>query len=79
MIDGEYRIAFLRDQAKDLQFGTAPMPTADSKASRYGGGYVTGNVIGISRNAKNPEAAWALIRYLTTDTGAIVKLANLIK
>ena len=79
MIDGEYRIAFLRDQAKDLQFGTAPLPVADSKADRYGAGYVTGNVMGISKSAKNPEAAWALIRYLTTDTGAIVKLANLIK
>jgi multiple sugar transport system substrate-binding protein len=79
MVDGEYRIAFLRDQAKDVDFGTAPMPVADSQASRYGAGYVTGNVIGISRNSKNPEAAWALIRYLTTDTGAIVKLANGIK
>ena len=31
------------------------------------------------RAAKNPEAAWALIKYLTTDTDAIVKLANGIK
>ena len=77
MIDGEYRIAFLRDQAKDLDFGTSPMPALT--ADRYGAGYVTGNVIGISRNAKNPEAAWALIRYLTTDTAPIVKLANGIK
>ena len=77
MIDGEYRIAFLRDQAATLEFGTAPMPVLDQ--SRYGAGYVTGNVIGVSKHAKNPEAAWALIRYLTTDTGAIVKLANGIK
>ena len=77
MIDGEYRIAFLRDQAPDVDFGTAPMPTF--KADRYGAGYVTGNVIGVSKNAKNPEAAWALIRYLTTDTAPIVKLANGIK
>jgi multiple sugar transport system substrate-binding protein len=76
-IDGEYRIAFLRDTAKDVQFGTAPFPTLDP--ARYGAGHVTGNVIGINRNAKNPEAAWAMIKYLTTDTGAIVKLSNLIK
>ena len=76
-IDGEYRIAFAKDQSPDLQFGVAPMPT--SGADRYGSGYVTGNVIGISRTAKNPEAAWELIKYLTTDTKAIVKLANSLK
>src|SRR6185503_14692475 len=79
MIDGEWRVAFLRDQAKDLTFGTAPMPVADAQASRYGAGYVTGNIIGVSKTAKNPEAAWALIKYLTTDTGAVAKLANSIK
>ncbi len=76
-IDGEYRIAFVKDQAPNLQFGTAPVPTADG--SRYGAGYVTGNVAGISRNSRNPEAAWALLKYLTTDTKALVKLANGIK
>lgn len=75
--DGEYRIAFAKDQAPDLQFGVAPMPT--SSPDRYGAGYVTGNVIGISRTAKNPEAAWELIKYLTTDTKVIVKLANTLK
>jgi multiple sugar transport system substrate-binding protein len=79
MVDGEYRIAFLRDQAPDLQFGTAPLPAPDNKTDRYGAGYVTGNVIGISNNTTNPEAAWTLIRYLTTDTGAIVKLSNAIR
>jgi multiple sugar transport system substrate-binding protein len=76
-IDGEYRIAFIKDQAPTLDFGTAPVPTADG--SHYGAGYITGNVIGISRNSRNPEAAWALIKYLTTDTKALVKLANGIK
>lgn len=79
MIDGEFRIAFLRDQAKDVQFGTAPLPVADTQLNRYGAGYVTGNIMGVAKTAKNPEAAWALVRYLSTDTGAIVKLANLIK
>jgi multiple sugar transport system substrate-binding protein len=79
MVDGEFRVAFLRDQAKNVQFGTAPMPVSDSQADRYGAGYVTGNILGVSKTAKNPEAAWALVRYLSTDTGAIVKLANLIK
>jgi multiple sugar transport system substrate-binding protein len=78
-IDGEYRVAFLRDQAPDIDFGTAPLPVADSQADRYGAGFVTGNVAGISRNAKNPEAAWALISYLTTETDPIVDLSNSIR
>lgn len=78
-VDGEYRVAFLRDQAPDIKFGTAPLPVADDQADRYGAGFVTGNVAGISANSDNPEAAWALIRYLTTDTEAIVGLSNAIK
>ena len=53
-IDGEYRVAFLHDQAPDLDFGTAPLPVADDQADRYGAGFVTGNVAGISANSEEP-------------------------
>ncbi|GIF24090.1 multiple sugar transport system substrate-binding protein [Actinoplanes tereljensis] len=76
-IDAEYRLAFLKDQSPNLKYGVAPLPAADP--ARYGGGYVTGNIMGISKNAKNPEAAWELIKYLTTDDAAVTKLAGLIK
>jgi len=79
MLDGEWRVAFLKDQAPDVDFGTAPFPVPDDQVDRYGAGYVTGNIMGISKGSKNPEAAWALIKYLTLNTGAIVKLANGIK
>ena len=78
-IDGEYRVAFLEDQAPDVDFGTAPLPVADNQADRYGAGFVTGNVMGISANSDNAEASWALVRYLTTETDAIVGLSNSIK
>ena len=78
-VDGEYRLAFLRDQVPDLDFGTAPVPVPDAVPDRYGAGYVTGNIVGISANSDNPEASWALIEYLTTNTDAIVKLSNAIK
>jgi multiple sugar transport system substrate-binding protein len=78
-IDGEYRVAFVEDQAPNLDFGTAPLPVADNQADRYGAGFVTGNIMGISSNSKNPEASWELIKYLTTDTDAIVGLSNAIK
>jgi multiple sugar transport system substrate-binding protein len=76
-IDAEFRLAFLKDQAPNLKYGVAPIPTADP--ARYGGGYVTGNIVGISKNAKNPEAAWELIKYLTTNDNAVIKLSGLLK
>ena len=78
-VDGEYRVAFLRDQAPDVDFGTAPVPVPDAAADRYGAGYVTGNIMGISANSDNPEASWELVRFLTTDTKAMVALSNAIK
>jgi len=79
MIDGEYRNAFIKAEASSLSYGTAPFPAADDKSDLYGSGYVTGNVIGIGRGAQNPEAAWALIKFLTTDTDTVVAVANTIK
>ena len=76
-IDGECRIAFLKDQAPDLQFGVAPLPVTDPAATARATSPATSSAS--RKTAKNPEAAWALIKYLTTDTSAIVKLANGIK
>ncbi|WP_229686126.1 ABC transporter substrate-binding protein [Longimycelium tulufanense] len=79
MIDGEYRTAFIDEFTPDLPYGTAPFPVADDQPDRYGTGYTTGTIIGIPRGAKNPGAAWELVSYLTTDTDALVELANSIK
>lgn len=78
-IDGEYRTAFIDDQAPELNYGTAPIPVLASDPSLYGGGYVTGNIAGIAKGSKHPELAWALLKYLTTDTAASVKLSNGLK
>jgi multiple sugar transport system substrate-binding protein len=78
-MDGEYRTAFIADQAPNLNYATAPFPTADDHTDLYGGGYITGNIAGISKGSQNPELAWALLKYLTTNTTAVVKLANGLK
>ena len=78
-MDGEYRTAFIADQAPDLHYSTAPFPTLSDHTDLYGGGYITGNIIGISKGSKNPELAWALLKYLTTNTSAVVKMANGLK
>jgi multiple sugar transport system substrate-binding protein len=78
-IDGEYRTAFIADQVPDLDYSTAPFPTADDNTDSYGAGYIAGNVAGIAKGSKNPELAWALLKYMITDTAAVVKMANGLK
>ncbi len=78
-IDGEWRVAMLADGAPDLDYGTAPLPVGDDQAERYGAGYITGTVIGIPRGAKHAEAGWELVKYLSTDTDALVTLSNAIR
>ena len=75
-LDGEWRNAFIAAEAPDLEYGTAPFPGPADEPDLYGAGYVTGTIAGIPRGAANPEAAWALLKYLTTDTDAVVKLSN---
>ncbi|MGP4028081.1 ABC transporter substrate-binding protein [Actinomadura sp. 3N407] len=75
-IDGEWRTKFIQEEAPGLDYGTAPAPVADGRASAYGGGFITGTVIGIPRGAEHGRAAWEFVRYLTTDTAALVTFAN---
>jgi multiple sugar transport system substrate-binding protein len=76
MIDGEWRVAFIGAEHPDLQYGTAPMPVESSQLSRYGSGYINGTIIGIPKSAKNKDASWALVRYLTTNSHALAQFSN---
>lgn len=78
-MDGEYRTAFIKDQAPKINFGTAPPPVLDSKPNLYGGGFATGTIIAIPKGAKNPGAAWELIKQLSLDTDTLVQMANGLK
>jgi multiple sugar transport system substrate-binding protein len=77
--DGEYRTAFIKDQAPKINFGTAPPPVADSAPDRYGTGFATGTIIAIPKGAKNPGAAWELIKQMSLDTDNLVEMANGLK
>ena len=76
MMDGEWRVSFIAAEHPELKYGTAPMPVADSKPSLYGSGYINGTIIGIPKNAKDKDASWDLVKYLTTDEGALAKFSN---
>ena len=75
-VDGEWRTAFIADEAPDMDYGTAPVPVDDDNPDLYGGGYTTGNIAGIPKRAEHPEQGWALLKYLATDDEAMVALSN---
>jgi multiple sugar transport system substrate-binding protein len=75
-VDGEWRTAFIADEAPKLNYGTAPVPADDDNAGLYGGGYTTGSIAGIPKRAEHPEQAWALLKYLATDDKAMAQLSN---
>jgi multiple sugar transport system substrate-binding protein len=75
-MDGEWRVAFIKREVPKLNYGTAPFPVADDKQDLYGAGYVTGSIIGIPKTSKHQDEAWELLKYLATDTGALVKMTN---
>jgi multiple sugar transport system substrate-binding protein len=78
MIDGEWRSAFIRDYAPDLNYGTAPLPTSPETTDRYGSGVAGGTIIGIPQGAEHEAEAWLLVRHMATDTDTLVTMANLI-
>ncbi|HEU5333956.1 MAG TPA: extracellular solute-binding protein [Actinocrinis sp.] len=77
-VDGEWRNANLKAETPSLSYGTAPFPTQDSDASSYGGGYLSGTVVGISSRSAHQDADWELVKYLTTNTDSLVTFANAI-
>jgi multiple sugar transport system substrate-binding protein len=77
-LDGEWRNANLKAETPNLSYGTAPFPVQDADASSYGGGYLSGTVIGISSRSAHQDADWELVKYLTTNTASLVTFANAI-
>ncbi len=75
-LDGEWRVAFIADEAKSLQYGTAPMPVDDAHPELYGSGYINGTIIGIPKGGKHQDQAWALVKYLTTNSHFLAQFSN---
>ena len=75
-LDGEWRVAFVQAEHPELNFGTAPLPVDDTQPNLYGSGYTSGSIIGIPKTSGHKDEAWQLLKYLATDTGALVKMTN---
>jgi multiple sugar transport system substrate-binding protein len=76
MLDGEWRVAFLKNEHPELQYATAPMPVDDGHPELYGSGYINGTIIGIPKTGKHHDEAWDLVKYMTTNDHALAKLSN---
>ena len=77
-IDGEWRAGIVDDADVDFDYGVAPFPVPDDQADTYGKGYLSGTIIGIASTSEKQNAAWEFVKYLTTDTEAVVSFANAI-
>jgi multiple sugar transport system substrate-binding protein len=78
-LDGEWRVAFIGAEHPELNFGTAPLSVDDAQPDLYGSGYTSGSIIGIPKTSEHKDEAWQLLKYLATDTGALVKMTNEIR
>jgi multiple sugar transport system substrate-binding protein len=77
-IDGEWRTQNLATDQVPFGWATAPMPVPDDRLDEYGRGWTSGTVVGIPARSGHQQAAWELVKFLTTDTDALVGLANAI-
>ncbi|MFB7512829.1 ABC transporter substrate-binding protein [Streptomyces sp. NPDC056144] len=75
-LDGEWRLNFLKEAKVGFEVGVAPLPVADDEVAEYGKGYLSGTIMGIAPQSKKQNAAWELVKYMTTDTEAVVAFAN---
>ncbi|MFI8517072.1 ABC transporter substrate-binding protein [Streptomyces sp. NPDC085481] len=75
-MDGEWRLGMATDAKVPFEVGVAPMPVPDSQAGDYGKGFLSGTIMGIAPQSRKQNAAWELVRFMTTDTEAVVAFAN---
>ncbi|MES4890227.1 ABC transporter substrate-binding protein [Streptomyces sp. NPDC096012] len=75
-LDGEWRLGMAEEAKPKFEIGVAPLPVPDDRAAQYGKGYITGTITGIAATSHKQNAAWELVKYMTTDTDAVVGFAN---
>jgi multiple sugar transport system substrate-binding protein len=77
-MDGEWRLGMAESVHPTFGIGVAPLPVPDGEQAQYGKGYVTGTIVGIAATSRKQNAAWEFVKYLTTDTDAVVNFSNAI-
>ncbi|MFI5804526.1 ABC transporter substrate-binding protein [Streptomyces sp. NPDC051561] len=77
-LDGEWRLGMAKEAKVPFEIGVAPMPVPDSQKDSYGKGFLSGTVMGIAPQSEKQNAAWELVKFMTTDTKAVVEFSNAI-
>ncbi|WP_037859780.1 ABC transporter substrate-binding protein [Streptomyces sp. NRRL S-340] len=75
-LDGEWRLGMAEEAKPKFEVGVAPLPVPDDQESQYGKGYITGTITGIAATSHKQNAAWEFVKYISTDTDAVVGFAN---
>ncbi|MEU8689587.1 ABC transporter substrate-binding protein [Streptomyces sp. NPDC048665] len=75
-LDGEWRLGMALAAQPNLDIGVAPLPVPDDRAAQYGKGYITGTITGIAAASRKQNAAWEFVKYISTDTDAVVGFSN---
>lgn len=76
MLDGEWRNAFIEADKSKVNYATAPFPVDDAQPDLYGSGQVGGTIMGIPKGVEHAAESWLLVKYMTTETSALVTLAK---
>ncbi|MEU3459944.1 extracellular solute-binding protein [Streptomyces sp. NPDC006733] len=77
-IDGEWRLGMAKDSGAAADLAVAPFPVPDDQKDTYGRGYLSGTIVGVSNTSTKKNASWELVKFMTTDTKAVVSFANAI-
>ncbi|MEU3531361.1 ABC transporter substrate-binding protein [Streptomyces murinus] len=75
-LDGEWRLGMAEQAKPKFEIGVAPLPVPDDQLDQYGKGYITGTITGIAATSHKQNAAWEFVKYISTDTDAVVGFAN---
>ncbi|MFY4723383.1 ABC transporter substrate-binding protein [Streptomyces sp. LaBMicrA B280] len=75
-LDGEWRLGMAEQTKPTFEIGVAPLPVPDDQKDQYGKGYITGTITGIAATSRKQNAAWEFVKYISTDTDAVVGFAN---